>query len=154
MKVQWGRGVRGILLDKSNHTSHIQRGTAAAPGMTLVLLASLLSCFRYYLDPEFAQSWLGSVLLESGGTAHISKTTDLKLKNFTEVWKWPNPNFTSSIIQFSSFNCKKNFETRTHECSSPYMQFWLVQNLICSGLDLWEPNYGVCRGQSIAAMRY
>jgi hypothetical protein len=29
---------------------------AAAPELTLVLLASLLSYFRYYLDPEFAHN--------------------------------------------------------------------------------------------------
>jgi len=56
MKVQWGRGDRGILLDESYHTSHIQCCIAAAPEMTLVLMASLLSWFRYYLDPEFAHN--------------------------------------------------------------------------------------------------
>jgi hypothetical protein len=56
MKVQSRRGVRRILLDESNHTSHVQCCIAAAPELTLILLASLLSCFRYYLDPEFAHN--------------------------------------------------------------------------------------------------
>ena len=79
MKVQWGRSVREILLDESNHTYYIQCCIAAAPEKTLVLLASLLCYLRCYLDPEFAHNHNWEVpYWQSGGTAYMRKTTDLK----------------------------------------------------------------------------
>jgi hypothetical protein len=78
--VQWSRGVTGVPLHESIYTSHIQCRIAAAPEKTLVLLASLLSCFRCYHDPEFSHNDDWEVpYWPSGGTAPMSKTTNLKL---------------------------------------------------------------------------